>query len=86
MKENPPHISRIDSESVERSFKWEATGKKYSWVGKIHCKRARLLIPVFLVFPSDSASKESACNEKDLVQSLDQVGNIPTEGNSYPLQ
>ena len=33
-----------------------------SWVRKIHWRRDRLLIPVFLGFPGGSAGKESACN------------------------
>ena len=41
-----------------------------SWVRKIHWRRDRLPIPVFLGFPGGSAGKESACNVGDLVQSL----------------
>ena len=37
-----------------------------SWVRKIHWRRDRLPIPVFLGFPCDSAGKESACSEGDL--------------------
>ena len=37
-----------------------------SWVRKIHWRRDRLLIPVFLGFPGGSAGKESACNVRDL--------------------
>ena len=41
-----------------------------SWVGKIPWRRDRLPTPVFLVLPCGSASKESACNVGDCVQSL----------------
>ena len=37
-----------------------------SWVRKIHWRRARLPIPVFLGFPGGSAGKESTCNVGDL--------------------
>ena len=37
-----------------------------SWVGKILWKRDRLLTPVFLRFPCDSAGKESTCNAGNL--------------------
>ena len=37
-----------------------------SWVRKIHCKRDKLLTPVFLGFPCGSAGKESACDVGDL--------------------
>ena len=33
-----------------------------SWVGKIHWRRDRLPIPVFLGFPCGSPGKESACS------------------------
>ena len=48
---------------------------------KIHWRRDRLPIPVFLGFPSGSAGKETACNAGDLG-----VGKSPGEGNGYPLQ
>ena len=38
-----------------------------SWVRKIHWRKHRLHIPVFLGFPGGSAHKESACNAGDLV-------------------
>ena len=41
-----------------------------SWVGKIPWRRDRLPTSVFLVLPCGSASKESACNVGDCVQSL----------------
>ena len=44
-----------------------------SWVGRICWRRDRLLTPVFLGFPCDSAGKESACNAGDL-------GSIPGLG------
>ena len=42
-----------------------------SWVGKIPWRRDRLSTLVFIGFPGDSEDKESACNERDLFQSLD---------------
>jgi len=36
-------------------------------------------------FPGGSDSKESACNEGDMV-SVSESGRSPGEGNSYPLQ
>ena len=36
------------------------------WVGKIHWRRDRLPIPVFLGFPGGSTGEESACNAGDL--------------------
>ena len=56
-----------------------------SWVGKICWKRDRLPSPVFLVFPCDSAGKESTCNVGDL-GSIPALGRSPGEGNCYPLQ
>ena len=56
-----------------------------SWVGKIPWRRNRLLTPVFLAFPGDSAGKESACNVRDL-SSIPGLGRPPGEGKSYPLQ
>ena len=56
-----------------------------SWVGKICWKRDRLPSPVFLVFPCDSAGKESTCNVGDL-GSIPALGRSPREGNCYPLQ
>ena len=41
-----------------------------SWVSKIPWRRDRLPTPVFLGFTGGSASKESACNVGDWVQSL----------------
>jgi len=46
---------------------------------KIHWRRDRLPIPVFLGFPCGSAGKESACNVGDL------TGRSPGEGKGYPL-
>ena len=54
-------------------------------VGKIHWRRDRLLIPVFLGFPYGSADKESACNAGDL-GSFPGLGKSPGEGKGYPLQ
>ena len=56
-----------------------------SWVGKIPWRRDRLLTPVFLGFPCDSAGKESACNVGDL-SSITGLGRSPGEGKGYPLQ
>ena len=56
-----------------------------SWVGKIRWRRDRLPTPVFLGFPGDSASKESACNVGDLGL-IPGLGRPPGEGNSYPFQ
>ena len=56
-----------------------------SWVGKIHWRMDRLPTPVFLGFPCGSASKESACNVRDL-GSIPGLGRSPGEGKGYPLQ
>ena len=56
-----------------------------TWVGKIHWRRDRLLTPVFLGFPCDSAGKESTCNVGDLGL-LPGLGRSPGEGEGYPLQ
>ena len=45
----------------------------------------RLPSPLFLGFPCDSASKESACNAGDLGSIL-VLERSPTEGKGYPLQ
>ena len=37
-----------------------------SWVGKIHWRRDRLPMPVFLGFPNGSVGKKSTCNAGDL--------------------
>ena len=55
----------------------------YKW--KIHWRRDRLPIPVFLGFPCGSAGKESACNVGDL-GSTPGLGRSPGEGKGYPLQ
>ena len=52
-----------------------------SWVRKIHWGRDRLLTPVFLGFPYDSAGKESACNARDLGSILG-LGRSPGEGKA----
>ena len=56
-----------------------------SWVGKIHWRRDRLPIPVFLGFPCSSAGKESICNVGDL-GSVPGLGRFPGEGKGYPFQ
>ena len=48
-------------------------------------ERDRLLTPVFLGFPSGSASKESTCNAGDLGL-IPVLGRSPGEGTGYPLQ
>ena len=45
----------------------------------------RLLTPVFLGFPCDSAGEETACNAGDL-GSIPGLGRSPGEGKGYPLQ
>ena len=55
------------------------------WVGKIPWRRAWLLTPVFLGFPSGSDSKESACNAGDLGL-ISGLGRSPGKGKGYPLQ
>ena len=57
----------------------------YSWVGKIHWRRDRLLTPVFLGFPCGSAGQESACNVGDL-SLIPGLGRSPGEGKGNPLQ
>ena len=47
---------------------------------KIHWRRDRLPIPVFLGFPSGSAGKESGLG------SIPGLGRSPGEGKGYPLQ
>ena len=56
-----------------------------SWVGKVHWRRDRLPIPVFLGFPCGSAGEESACSAADLGL-IPRLGRSPGEGNGYPLQ
>ena len=56
-----------------------------SWVGKIHWRRDRLPIPVFLGFPCGSAGKQSTCNAGDL-GSIPGLGRSTGERNSYLLQ
>ena len=56
-----------------------------SWVRKIHWRRDRLPIPVFLGFPSGSAGKESGYEAGDL-GSIPGLGRSPGKGNGYPLQ
>ena len=41
--------------------------------------------PVFMGFPGGSASKEPACNTRDL-GSITGLGRSPEKGNGYPLQ
>ena len=56
-----------------------------SWFGKIHWRRDSLPTPVFLGFPGNSESKESACNAGDLC-SIPGLRRSPGEGNGNPLQ
>ena len=56
-----------------------------SWVEKIHWRRDRLPILVFLGFLCGSAGKESTCSVGDLV-SIPGLGRSPGEGQGYPLQ
>ena len=55
-----------------------------SWVRKIHWRRDRLPIPVFLGFACGSAGKESACNAGDL-GSVPGLGRSTGEEKGYPL-
>jgi len=48
-------------------------------------RRDRLPTPVFLVFPCDSAGKESTCNVGDL-DSIPGLGRSLGEGKGYPFQ
>ena len=54
-------------------------------VGKIPWRRDKLPTPVFLGFPGDSDSKESACNAGDL-GSVPGLGKSPGGGHGNPLQ
>ena len=56
-----------------------------SWSRKIHWRRDRLTIPVFLGFPCGSAGKESTCNTGDL-GSIPGLGKSPGEGDGNPFQ
>ena len=56
-----------------------------SRVRKIHWRRDRLLIPVFLGFPGGSAGKESACNVRDLGL-ISGLGRSPGVRHGNPLQ
>ena len=56
-----------------------------SWIRKIHWRRDRLPIPVFLGFPCGSAGKESTCSAGDLGL-IPGLGRSPGEGKGYPLQ
>ena len=55
------------------------------WVRKIHWRRDRLPIPVFLGFPCGSAGKESTCNAEDPGSILGSRRS-PGEGIDYPFQ
>ena len=55
------------------------------WVRKIHWRRDRLLTPVLLGFPGDSAGKESPYNEGNLGL-IPGLGRSPGEGKDCPLQ
>ena len=55
------------------------------WAGKIHRRRDRIPIPVFLDYPCGSAGKESTCNAGDLGL-IPGLGRSPGEGKGYPLQ
>ena len=48
-------------------------------------RRDRLVTPVFLGFPGDSAGEEPALDVGDL-GSIPGLGRSPEEGNGYPLQ
>ena len=54
-------------------------------IRKIHWRRDRLLIPVFLGFPGGSAGKESARNVRDL-GSIPGLGRSPGGRHGNPLQ
>ena len=56
-----------------------------SWVRKIHWRKDRLPIPVFLDLPCGSVGKESACNVEDLGL-FPGLGRSPGEGKGYTLQ
>ena len=56
-----------------------------SWVRKFPWRRARLPTPVFLGFPGDTDSKESACNVRDLGL-IPGLGRSLAGGHSNPLQ
>ena len=56
-----------------------------SWVGKLHWRRVRLTVPVFLGFPCGLAGKEYTCNAGDLGL-IPGLGRSPGEGKGYPLQ
>ena len=55
-----------------------------SLIRKIHWRRERLHIPVFLGFPGGSAGKESTCNAGDLGL-IPESGRSSGEGKGYPL-
>ena len=71
--------SSVDKESTHNA------GDPSSSIGKIPCRRDRLLTPVFLGFPCGWAVKESACNAGDLGL-IPGLGRSPGEGKGYPLQ
>ena len=56
-----------------------------SWVGKIHWRRDRLPMPIFLGFLNGSAGKESTCNAGDL-GSNPGLGRSSGRGHDNPLQ
>ena len=55
------------------------------WVGKISWRREWPPTQVFLRFPGDSDSKESACNAGDL-RLIPGLGRSPGGGHGHPLQ
>ena len=70
-------------------FPDSSVGKEFtcrfdSWVGKIHWRKDRLPIPVFLGFTCSSVCKESVCNVGDLGL-IPGLGRFPGEGKGYPL-
>ena len=68
-----------------RTLEWVARPLFNSWVGKIHWRRDRLPIPVFLGFPCGWTDKESACNARDLGL-IPGLGRSPRERKGYLLQ
>ena len=79
------HFSFADS-SVSRESACNAGDPWFDfWIGKIHWRRDRRLIPVFLGFPCGSAGKESTYNVGDLGL-IPGLGRSLGERKGYPLQ
>ena len=78
------HFASLVAQLVKNAPAMQETLVRFL-VRKIHWRRDRLPIPVFLGFPGGLAGKESACHVGNL-GSIPGLGRSPGEGKGYPLQ